>query len=242
MPRPKTRVFLGPTLPLAEARGVLDADYAPPARRGDVLRALADDVAVVALIDGQFHTQPTVTHKEILYALDRGVRVYGAASLGALRAAELDGFGMRGVGAVYAAYRCGDLVRDDEVAVSMGPAELGFPLLSVALVDMRASLQASALDPQTRAHVLRVARRLHYPERTWPRVHAELDRQGLRPDGPIRPISVKAEDARLLLRHLADGTDHPPSGPIPGWQVTRQLARLHDDIMMEAGTPRLADM
>ena len=43
-------------------------------------------------------------HKEILFALSEGIDVYGAASMGALRAAELDAFGMRGIGDVYSAY------------------------------------------------------------------------------------------------------------------------------------------
>src|SRR5688572_32760283 len=51
-----------------------------------------------------------------------GVRVFGAASMGALRAAELQPFGMIGVGQVFQAYRRGHLTDDDEVAVAHGPA------------------------------------------------------------------------------------------------------------------------
>ena len=45
-----------------------------------------------------------------------GTQVFGAASMGALRAAELAPFGMIGVGAIFAAYRDGRLTGDDEVA------------------------------------------------------------------------------------------------------------------------------
>jgi hypothetical protein len=45
-----------------------------------------------------FDSTPAVLHKEILWAMDRGVGVSGAASMGALRAAELHWYGMVGVG------------------------------------------------------------------------------------------------------------------------------------------------
>jgi len=50
---------------------------------------------------GYFEIVPTVWHKEILWAMDRGIHVYGGASIGALRAAELADFGMTGIGQIY---------------------------------------------------------------------------------------------------------------------------------------------
>ena len=89
-------VFLGPTLSHDDARDVLDAEYRPPAAHGDVLRAALRRPRAIGLVDGVFERVPAVWHKEILFALSEGVHVYGAASMGALRAAELDAFGMRG--------------------------------------------------------------------------------------------------------------------------------------------------
>ena len=85
-----TCVFLGPSLALEEARACLDATYLPPARRGD-LRAAAEahGATRLVLLDGYFEQVPSVWHKEILWALDRRLEVWGAASMGALRAAEL---------------------------------------------------------------------------------------------------------------------------------------------------------
>ena len=111
-------VFLGPTLPHDDARDVLDAEYRRPAAQGDVLRVGAPPAEGHRPIDGVFERVPAVWHKEILFALSEGVHVYGAASMGALRAAELDAFGMRGVGTVYRAYADGVLEDDDEVAVA----------------------------------------------------------------------------------------------------------------------------
>jgi hypothetical protein len=133
-------VFLGPTLKDEEARRLLDADYRPPAKRGDLYRAAKFDPRIILLIDGAFESDAAVLHNEILWALSKGIKVVGAASIGSLRAAELAPFGMTGLGKIFEAYRDGGLERDDAVAVVHGPAELGYPLLSIALVDVWATL------------------------------------------------------------------------------------------------------
>ena len=125
---------------------MLDADYLPPAGRGDVLRAALRRPRVIAVVDGVFDRAPAVWHKEILFALSEGIHVYGAASMGALRAAELDRFGMRGIGEVYRAYADGSLEDDDEVAVAHGDARDGFRPVSDAMVDVRATLEAAVAE------------------------------------------------------------------------------------------------
>jgi hypothetical protein len=111
-------VFLGPSLPVAAARAELDAVYLPPVAAGDMFRLWQRRPEAVGIIDGYFEHVPAVWHKEIMWIMARGVHVFGAAGLGALRAAELDAFGMRGVGRVYQAVKDGTLDRDDEVAVA----------------------------------------------------------------------------------------------------------------------------
>ena len=134
-------VFVGPTLPPEEARRWLDADYRPPARRGDVYRACISEPQLIILVDGAFESEAAVFHNEILWALSKGISVWGAASMGALRAAELASFGMIGFGTIFVAYEEGAIERDDAVAVEHGPAELGYPLLSTPLVDVWATLE-----------------------------------------------------------------------------------------------------
>ena len=117
--------FLGPSLPQDQAKTFGDAILLPPARRGDIVRAINEhDPEIILIIDGYFEQVPSVWHKEILWALSQGRTVAGAASMGALRAAELDQFGMLGVGRIYQAYSCGTFAPfdeafedDDEVAV-----------------------------------------------------------------------------------------------------------------------------
>src|SRR6516165_742713 len=96
-------IFLGPTLSVDEARQELDADYLPPAAQSDVYLAARRQPVMIGIVDGYFQRVPSVWHKEILWAMSRGIHVFGSASMGALRAAELEVFGMEGVGAVFAA-------------------------------------------------------------------------------------------------------------------------------------------
>ena len=142
-----TCIFLGPTLPVAEAAKILDAVYLPPAAQGDVYLAAIDGAQAIGIVDGYFQGAPSVWHKEILWAMSRGIHVFGSASMGALRAAELSVFGMRGVGRVFEAYRDGVISDDDEVAVVHGPEEMAYRARTVPLVNMRATL-ASALEQQ----------------------------------------------------------------------------------------------
>jgi len=100
-------VFTGPTLSAAEASQVLDADYFPPAMQGSVFQAACQRPRVIAIIDGRFESVPSIWHKEILWAMDQGIHVFGSASMGALRAAELAAFGMVGIGKVFASYASG---------------------------------------------------------------------------------------------------------------------------------------
>ena len=118
----ETYVFLGPTLAKSDARAELDVVYLPPVSAGDVYRLWRHGPRVIGIVDGYFERVPAVWHKEIMWIMERGVHVFGGASMGALRAAELATFGMRGVGWVYQAFRDGTLDRDDEVAVKHGAA------------------------------------------------------------------------------------------------------------------------
>ena len=217
-------VFLGPTLPVEAAREVLAADYLPPVRQGDIYRLLRDRrPGAIAVIDGYFHEVPSVWHKEILWSLDQGVPVHGAASMGALRAAELDLYGMRGHGRIYRAFRDGafppDLEEsfedDDEVAVIHGPAEMGYPGLSEAMVDIRATLAAAAeagvIAPASRRALIAAFKDLNYRERRWDLLaelgaEAEIDPdelQGLAAWLPDGRRAQKRDDALELLSHLA---------------------------------------
>ena len=107
-------VFLGPSMPLDEARSLLAADYRPPIRRGDLAELGRGDV--VGIVDGEIGASKTIQVREIIFALERGVRIYGSSGIGALRAGDLPE--MIGVGKIADWYRLGQLRRDDEVALT----------------------------------------------------------------------------------------------------------------------------
>lgn len=223
-------IFLGPSLPRGQAEAILKADYRAPAGQGDIMRAVAARPAAIGLIDGIFKDAPTVRHREILWALSQGIPVFGASSMGALRAAELSDDGMIGVGLIYRWFRRFDLLSDDAVAVTHGPAELGAPGLSDALVDIRRSLRAGVrqglITPQKAAAHLKRITFQPFPDRRIPEILAAC------------AVHQKATDARALLGQMADhqrradwpAPDLPQPPVIHAW-----LDDLHDSDLKLAG-------
>ncbi|WP_107426285.1 TfuA-like protein [Streptomyces milbemycinicus] len=175
-------VFVGPTLPRSEpllaAPGVR---VWPPVRHGDLFDAAIRSGDTAVIIDGVYHQAPALRHKEILAAMGRGVEVIGAASIGALRAAELAPFGMCGVGSVYTAYVRGEIDGDDEVAVGQAPDGDLHPL-TWPVVNLRQVLQlavcAGVLHSERATGLLEELRAVYYPQRTTAAVRAVCRRQG----------------------------------------------------------------
>ena len=169
---PRIIVFLGPSLEQEAAEKILPAEYLPPAKRGDLLRAAQDGAEIIGLIDGVFHQESAVAHREILAAVKKGVRVVGASSMGALRAAEMDTLGMTGIGEVYRMYKSGELISDDEVALVFDP-ETGLSL-SEPLVNIRFTLreaeQQGIISAQDHATLFAAAQSVFYPQRTYGRI------------------------------------------------------------------------
>jgi hypothetical protein len=239
-------VFLGPTLPAAQASEHLDATFHPPVQQGDVLAALEAGASAIGIVDGYFELVPSVWHKEILLALERGVPVYGAASMGALRAAELHGFGMVGVGRVFEWFRSGRLEDDDEVAVTHGPPEFGYPALSEAMVNIRdlleAAVAAGAASIELHDELIGLAKGLHYSERAYARLLA-LARSLGRASESLAAVdafragygpSLKQRDAIAMLETMAQAPGGP--GVRPDWRVERTIffESLRREVQMRA--------
>src|SRR6185312_4256179 len=137
-------VFLGPSLPLHKAQDILpQANFLPPAKCGDVLRIIRLKPKVIVLIDGFFERKAAVWHKELLFALESNISVLGAASMGALRAAELIDYGMIGIGKIFHAYHEKHLKDDDEVAVLHEVRKNNYHALTDAMVNIRATIDAA---------------------------------------------------------------------------------------------------
>lgn len=221
-------VFAGPSLTAEDRAAHPGLAFRPPAVCGDIARAVEERPAAVALIDGVFETSPSPWHKEILWGLSLGVAVVGASSMGALRAAELYPFGMRGYGRIFAAYRDGLLDGDDAVAILHGPAETGFLPLTEALVNIRATLEAarerSILGPSEADALLAHAGTLFYKDRTWDALIEAGRRNGLDAGAlrrleawlPAGRVDLKRRDARELLAALSGALSTRRPGPFAG--------------------------
>jgi len=166
---PKIIVFLGPSLDLESAETILPAEYRPPAKRGDLIATAREGATIIGLIDGVFHQESAVAHREILAAVKGGIRVVGSSSMGALRAAEMDTLGMVGIGEVYRMYKSGELESDDEVALVFDPISgmsLSEPLINIRFTLKRA-LGEGIIDISAHDVLLASARSLFYPKRTY---------------------------------------------------------------------------
>lgn len=222
-------IFCGPTISAREVREHIEAICLPPAGYGDVIRAmeLTPKPRAIAIIDGVFRAVPAVRHKEILWALSQGMHVFGAASMGALRASELCDYGMAGIGSIFSDYRSGKLEDDDEVAVEHGPAELDFLPLSEAMVDIRATLDAavrnSVIDRSMEKFFFDQAKRRSYPDRHWNELFScarmsalnEAMIDALETWVQTGKVHRKREDALELLTAIRDfmAADPPPFKP-----------------------------
>ncbi|MBP1883223.1 hypothetical protein J2Z50_001508 [Ensifer mexicanus] len=211
---------------------MLDAIYLQPAAQGDILLAAhAFHPRAMVLIDGQFEDRPSVRHKEILWAMGQGIVMIGAASMGALRAAELDAFGMVGVGLIYRWYRRWRLAPDDAVAVHSGPAELGFPPLTDSLVDIQRTLSSlmrrGFIEAEERRLLTTIALEMNFRERSF---NAVLRAGGWSDDDARRLRNEierqKKRDALLALeRAPALARQRPKArGPVD-WVATNTFIR-----------------
>ena len=123
-------VFAGITINPVEVTATVAAETRPPVKRGDLDRLGSG--TVVAIIEGELSENAAVPINEIRRALDRGVKISGAASVGALCAYEARTEGMTGIGWVYDAYCTGRITGTDEIAVLYDPISFGpltIPLL-----------------------------------------------------------------------------------------------------------------
>ncbi len=223
-------IFGGPTL-----RGMdLPADAGlvlrAPARQGDFYRAVQDGANVIGIVDGVYEYVPAIWHKEILYGLSKGVRVFGAASMGALRAAECAAFGMIGLGRIYEDFVSGVLEDDADVAQAHGPSELGFLPLSEPLVNVRATL-AHCLDAQLisaseHRELMNAAASIFFKERTYKRIVAAA--RDIAPHRAAEIYSIvktnaldqKLSDAKLLVSAVIEAPDRRSVAP-SGWRFER---------------------
>ncbi len=197
-----TVIYLGPTLGREAAERVLTAEYLPPICRGDLAR-LPEEVRFVGIVDGEFYQRLAVSPKELLPLLKGGVKVFGASSMGALRAAETYTLGTIGIGKIFAMFRDGILDGDDEVALVYEPET--YRKLSEPLVNLRCALDmavgAKIIDEEEKDRLVLQMKSYYFPDRSHKALQrlcpalASYFRDSVLPD-------VKRDDALELLNAM----------------------------------------
>ncbi len=226
-------VFVGPTR--VPKKAYPQIDFFPPAALGSVFRAFEQGYRRIGIIDGFFGNTPSVWHKEIMFVITKGAEVVGAASTGALRAAELAPYGMRGIGNIYRLYRRASIADDDEVCVTHAIEELDFMPLSEPMISIRYTLRdlrhagiIAAAEEQAIAAALKA---VHFSERTLDHVRAAIAAHV--PAGRAADVSekyrtfrrdAKGDDGKRLLDWLSAPRR---SSPLPEWDFPRTVHWVH---------------
>lgn len=212
-------VFVGPSLDPEKARTILEADYRPPAKKGDLIKlimSLDEKETVVGLIDGYFLLDYPPTPIEVYQLIVRpNTVVIGSSSIGALRAVELEKFGMIGIGKTFQLFKHGKLDADDEVAVTF--SQDLYRLQSEAMVDIRynlyLSLKRGFVDKETKDAIAKVAKSIYFPYRTYQNIieetiknYPQLENNARRFEAYIlrNRKSLKERDALKLIEHIRD--------------------------------------
>jgi hypothetical protein len=172
--------------------------------------ALKERPNIIGIIDGVFHQSSAVGHKEILNVMKNGVKVYGASSMGALRASELDTLGMVGIGYVYNQYASGEVDSDDDVAVMLDSESL--EALSEPLINMKYVFTNAAgegiITEDEKNELLTVTKKTFYPKRNYAKTLADSSLDSDKKDKLIdfirRSPDIKKEDAKELLKTIQE--------------------------------------
>jgi hypothetical protein len=214
-------LFVGPSLPEARRFVTDDIIVKPPAMQGDVRLAVDEGARAIGLIDGAFEYVAPVWHKEILYGLSKGVAVFGAASMGALRAAECHAFGMTGIGEIFAAYASETRVDDADVALLHGPEELGYVAVTIPMVNVDATVTSCCahglIDGREARHLKESARSLFFKVRSWNAIMANCPEiASARTNELLRIlrhnyVDQKRADAMALIDALRQAGTYSPS-------------------------------
>lgn len=206
MTAPPLIAFAGPSIPRPEVERLCPGlDIRPPIRRGDLYRERERGAWGFLIIDGVFMAAQAVSPREVVDVLADGALVLGAASMGALRAADCWPAGAVGLGAIYRLYRRGILDSDEEVAVSIradgSDLAASVPLVNVRYA-VRRAVRRGILNPEMASAIVQEASVMYYPERTWREV---LHRAGVNRPEVLEfcaPLDLKGCDAKRAISHV----------------------------------------
>ena len=139
-------VYAGPSLGVSEGKlqdinQNLIFEVRRPARAGDILNTVIEETKVdgIILADGYFYENYSPMHREIIFAINSGIKVIGCSSMGALRAVELENHGMIGHGEVFEFYKKYPETSDDEVGL-IHETTYPYSPITIPLINLRVLL------------------------------------------------------------------------------------------------------
>lgn len=212
----KIIIYTGLSLSFDEAKKILDSHddveviYKRPIKRGDLCHDMKENPDIIGIIDGVFHQNSSVGHKEILNVINNGVTVVGASSMGALRASELDSLGMKGIGYVYEQYATGKVTSDDDVAVMLDSETLealSEPLINMDYVFTNA-VSESIITQDQKDKLIKIAKSTFYPKRNYSQTLSSSNLDDKTKSNLINfiriSVDIKKEDAKELIKYIAE--------------------------------------
>ena len=210
----KILIYGGLSLSFDESREILDSTdnieviYKRPIKRGDLGHDIKENPDIIGIIDGVFHQNSAVGHREILDVMKRGIKVFGASSMGALRASELDSLGMVGIGYCYNQYASGAIDSDDDVAVMLDSESLealSVPLISMNYVFTNA-VSEGIITENEKDELVQISKETFYPKRNYAKTLSESDLDEDKKNELINFIreseDIKKHDAKELLEYI----------------------------------------
>jgi YcaO-like protein with predicted kinase domain len=207
-----TVVFAGGSLHESDRSSDGRIVFTAPTRQGDMLTAVIEGFENILIIDGYFYSTSPCTTFEVMLALENGVNVFGASSTGALRAVELDRYGLQGCGTVYEYLKSREIKPYHIVAQTYDENDrpLTTPLVEIIYFLARA-LADGIIDDTEREACLLAADHLHFTSLTFEACLQRWEREqpiGRETAARLRDyyadkgadeFAVKRKDALLLL-------------------------------------------
>lgn len=200
-------VYAGPSLPTGRRPTSPGIRWYPPAGRGDLDRVDAPKGATIVLVDGyMIHNHPP-SPTEVYRLVQRGYTVWGCASLGALRAAELRDHGVQGFGWVYDRVVDRTITYDDELVAVLDPRT--DTAVTLFLVNIRYGLEqltaSGRVDERQAEYVVARLSSVHFAQRTKSLSRHLAAEAGIHP-GAVEELlkaDAKQRDAATLIERLA---------------------------------------
>ncbi len=204
----KALIFAGPSISDSSELGdkYKNFIFLPPAGHSDLISNVEFyKPDIVGLIDDYAGNWESVWHNELVYILEMGIKVFGAAGVGAIRAYELEKYGIKGVGKVFEHYKLCKTISDSDV-ICLFNQNNNFLRLTEPMVNINFTLDSLQLTDELKSKITSLIREIYWKQRTRETINNKLEESGISKD-IIHSIwenyhDVQKEDAKLLFHTI----------------------------------------